>query len=799
MTADLRLALRLLARQPGYAAIVILTLGLGIGAVSAVFTLADPLIFRALPFADADRIVEVRANVPTGTLVRLHADDFVVLSEHATTLDAVATAGGLHVGTLAGSAEPVLGYGVSREFLRLTGLSPALGRVFAAGEYDRVEDTPPVVAMLTWPFWQSAFGGRRDVIGQRLELSARTPLSMTIVGVLPREFFFPEAVNEAPGFLVPDRLNPAYLGRPNVYPTIFARVRPDATFAQAEAELTGLLRTVEAANPKFEQSRRARVLPLQAQLFKGLRTPLLLLFTATACLLLLAWVNLSHLMRARVQARTREVAVRLSLGAGRWRIARQTFVEIGVLSLLGAAAGLGIGQALHTWGMSITPRFDHVYRLLPGSLDARVVLFAMGLALAGVVVTGLGPVVRATRGDLRESLSVLPERARRWRAGGEALALAGQTAFAIGLLVTCLLVVRSFVGVVTRDRGFDPASVQLASVQWPAGADTATLAGYHRGLVAELGRVRGVAAAALGNGVPALTLPEAAFDAAGTSRREVVLFQTSGGFAGALQMHLEEGRLFTDDEAFRGEPYAVVDRGAADLMWPGQPATGQIVRTGSGRTFTVVGVVARVRTRFYDDDTAASGIVLATPDLKAPAVVNRLSTVVRFDRRRPPSPEELAAAARRVHPAAAWRGAAGLSSWERLVGQPRFLASALGLLAAVTAALATLGVLGVVSHYVARRTREIGIRIAIGATPARVRRSVLRAALVPALVGIAGGLALAYWWSASVRSVLLGIGPHDPWSFAGAAFVTLVIVVAAGLRPAIAASRIDPIRTLRVE
>jgi predicted lysophospholipase L1 biosynthesis ABC-type transport system permease subunit len=205
-----------------------------------------------------------------------------------------------------------------------------------------------------------------------------------------------------------------------------------------------------------------------------------------------------------------------------------------------------------------------------------------------------------------------------------------------------------------------------------------------------------------------------------------------------------------------------------------------------------------VRARLFDA-SAASGTVFTTLDLAAPAVANRLMTVLRFDDRRPPAATELASAVARVDPSIKWRGTAGLSSWERLVGQPRFLASALGVLAAVTVVLAGLGILGVVSHHVARRTREIGIRVAIGASRGRVRALVLRHAMAPALAGVGIGLLFAYWWSASVRAVLLGIGPHDPWSFAAAAAVTLGIVALASLRPAIRASRVDPIRALRTD
>jgi putative ABC transport system permease protein len=798
MRADLRLAIRLLRHQPGYAAIVILTLGFGIGGVAAVFTLADPMIFRPLPYAEADRIVEVRAQVKDTVSQRLHADDFVAIASQARTLDAAATLEGPYLGSFRGSADPVLGGGVSANFLRLTGLSPVLGRVFRPEEYERDRSQLPTVAMITWGFWRQAFGANPDVVGQRLDLGGPQSLSMEIVGVLPREFFYPETANQAPVFIVPGRLDPRYLGRANIYPTILARVRPESTFAQAEAELQPLLAGVEHANPTFEQGRRPRLIKLQELLFSSLRTPLLLLFIATGCVLMLAWVNLSHLAQAHARARARDVAVRLALGAGRWRILRQGMVEAGVLCALGSAAGLAIGSGLFTWGMSRTPRFSHLYRLMPAGLSARVVLVTLGLAVLGMLAVGAWPAWRAARRDLRATLDVWTGRVRGWRLGGESLAIAGQAALAVGLVVTCLLVVRSFIAVATADRGFDPARVELARLAMPGGGEPAATAFRYRRLVDEISRVPGVDAVAAGNGVPALTLPEAPVDTAGAPVRNITAFQVSGRFPDAMGMRLEEGRLFDDAEGFAAMPVAVVDRTAATLMWPGESSLGQTVRLRGGRTFQVVGVLAQVGTDFYSPETRR-GTVFVSIDSTANAVVSRLMVVVRVNPSRPPTDGDLAAAAKRADPGIGWNGMAGMSSWERLIGQPRFLASSLGVLAALTALLAGFGVFGVVSHLVSRRTREIGIRMALGADRARVRRLVVRQAVVPAVIGVGAGLLLAFWWSASVRSVLTGIGPHDPWSFAVAALATVLTVAVATLEPAIRASRLDPARTLRAE
>jgi predicted permease len=512
--------------------------------------------------------------------------------------------------------------------------------------------------------------------------------------------------------------------------------------------------------------------------------------------MMLALVNLAHFAQARAGARARDLAVRLALGAGRWRVARLLLAEAGVLAVAGGAAGILVCQMLFTWGLSRTPRFSHIYRLVPAGLDTRVVAFAIGLAAVAMLALALWPAIRTSRGDLRAALAAVPGARRRgWRVGGEALAIVGQTAFAVGLVVTCLLVVRSFAGLLSADRGYEPARVQLARVTVPDDGTPVSRAANYRQLIAGLNAVRGVEAAAAGNGVPGLTLPEGLADADGQPIADITAFQVSGQFTAAMAMQLEEGRLFDDHEAFGGAPVALVDRGAADTLWPGEPALGKTIWLRSGRSLVVVGVLRQVRARLFSEETTG-GIALVSID---PASIRRLSVILRLDARRPPADAELAAAASNAVPGAAWNGTAGMSSWERLVGQPRFLASALGVLASLTVLLAGFGVLGVVSHVVSRRTREMGIRIALGADRARVRRLVIGLAVWPAAVGVTAGLVLAYWWSASVRAVVVGMSPHDPWSFSVAAVATLVTVLVATLKPASRASRVDPAHALREE
>jgi predicted permease len=744
----------------------------------------------------------VRGKGANGEKIGLHMDDYVAIAAASKTLEKISTVDEPLYGSFAGSTDLQLGGGVTKDFLALTGLQPVRGRAFTADEYDADARGPASVTMITWALWQEHFGGADSAVGSQLVLGGPLAVSAKIVGVLPRDFFFPETINQAPSFIVPSRVDARYLGNRNAYPSIIASVRPGYSFAQSEAEVGPILASVEKTVPGFGAGRTARFVSLRDSLFAQMQTPLLLLFIATACLLLLAWVNLAHLAAARATARGRELAIRAALGASRWRMARLMFAEAGVLSILGAIAGLAMGNAMFVAGLARTPKFAHVYRLLPVGLDTRVVAFTLALAALGMFALALWPAWRATRADVRSTLARTPGRARaRWGVGGEALAIAGQAAFAVALVVTCALVVRTFVSMVTEDRGYDPAHVLLAGVQPPQTAKDeapAVLAGRYRALVDELNRVPGIAAAATGNGVPGLTLPEGLVDDAGKRVQNVIAYQASSKMPATMGMRLEQGRLLTDDEAFSGAAVTVVDRTAADILWPGQSALGQTVHTSSARSLQVVGVLERVRV-FFGADADPEGTVFITLDTNAANVVSRLMVAMRYDAARPPAPAQLAATVTHAMPGATWTGSAGMSSWERFVGQPRFLASSLGVLATLTVLLAGFGMLGVVSHLVSRRTREIGIRVALGADRGRVWRLVVRQAMLPAGIGVAIGLVLAFWSSTTVRAVISGVGPHDPLSFVLAAALTLVVGFFACVRPAMRASRIDPAITLRAE
>jgi putative ABC transport system permease protein len=786
---DVRYAGRMARRHPGFATVVVVTLALGIGGVTAVFTLADPVLFRPLPFPHADRLVHVwLRGTPSGYPL---AGDYFKVAERAQSLELVSSTGGPVSGRFRDLPDDLLGIQVTRNYLELLGQQPAIGRGFLAEEYPAPREQP-AVAVITYQFWRQAFGGRSDIVGQSLELGGIRPRSLRIVGVLPESFIYPDATNRAPVFLQPWSVDPAWSANPNLGVEVIARLRSGVTPEQAAAELQPLVAESERENAKVPRNRVVSLNRVQDELFRSLRAPLWTLFAATTCILFLACVNLTHFALARGSSRARELAVRQALGAGRRRLIGQLTIEAAGLCVAGAALGLGLGQMLFRWGMRFTPTYSHIYRLMPGGLDGRVAAAALLLGLVALFFIGIWPAVFATRTNLRSTIADVPR--TRWRGvPREGWITMFQAGFTVAVLVMCALVVRSFIGIVTRPLGYDPDGFRVLSIRGSATLDGAGLIAFHERIVESLSRVPGVAAAGVTNGTPHMTSGFPVTDAAGQPLPNLRAFAVSAGVPTVMGMPLEAGRLFTETEGFRNAPLALVDRRAAELLWPDQEPLGRTLTLRGASTYTVVGILARQQDLAAEQ--SGSGLVLVPLD---PATMRAGLEMVRFAGR-PVSRDVLLGAIRQVDPALTMGSVSTMSSYDRFVGQPRFLASVLGTLGGLTILLAIVGIAGVVGHSVARRTREIGIRLALGADRRRVRTLIVRRALGSAAVGVTCGLIVAFWWAATLKSVLVGMDPHDGWSFVLAAAGTLGLVAIGSAWPAIKASGVDPIVTLRAE
>ncbi|MEX2271340.1 MAG: ABC transporter permease [Vicinamibacterales bacterium] len=791
---DFRHALRHLRAHPGYGAAVVLTLALAIGGVTAVFTLADPLLFKPLPYPNADRIVRLGASSDVGRTMMYYAD-YLWLTQGTASFEAVAQfSGPEHTGTLHEDDPPetdVLVYAVPPTFLDLFGVQPAIGRGFEPHEH---VPAGARVALITHGLWQRAFGGSAAALGKSLKLHGPGGATFDVIGVLPRDFVFPDFVNRAPGVLIPGRDDLADAARPNVMASPFALLKRGVSREQAAIEIQRAFDEVRRDNPAMSVRRSPVITPLKDALFTRVRKPLLTLLALTFLVMLLAFANITHLILARIAARRGEIATRQALGGSRWRTGRLLFVESAALAFLGLAGALLAGRITLDAILGLLPRGAHVYRAIDVGLDARVFLLACGLTLVGLMLFGGVPALKAVRADVRGGLQHQSSRSTsRW--GMSSLVFA-QTATAIAVLVAALLVAANFSRLANADLGYDPEGVSTAYLTLPrtavgdqARAERASTE-LRRRIAEFVGRP-----VALGSGIPGMHLVIGLGRVDWPKERRMVTsaFPVSTEFRDVFRLRLAAGRWFSAEEGMSAQPLVVVDARTAMLLWPGQNPIGQLARDSEGIERRVIGVVEPLKTSLagtrFQQSTA---FVPLRKTWRAP-----LTTMWR-GRITPAMRAELRRFARELEP----QGRLSISELnlvDRQLGQPRFLATLLGSLAAVAGLLTLIGLYGVVSHNAVRRTREVGIRIALGADRGAIARLVVMQTLMPAILGMALGLAISVWWTETIRSLLVGIEPHDWRVFASSAVALLAIVGLASWLPARRATRIDPMIALRAE
>ena len=793
MSESLRSAFRQMWRNPGFAIAVVLTLAIGIGATTAVFTLADPMLFRPLPLPNADRLIRFRAaggSSSAGSVGFLRLADALRIAAHHQGLEATCEFELSLWARIEGLGdESVSAYNAAEGCASMFG-RPVRGRLFHADDFGTI-DRMPDVALITHRFWQTAFGGADDVIGRRLQYAGPLPLAFEIVGVLPPNFVVPDIGAPQPGIVLPVHVDSSQQANPLRGSLLIATVKPGVSMEAVRDEAQAIVSAVEAEYPAFPQGRRVSIMPLQRWLFGNVRTPLLTLLAATACALLLACANLAQLFMARLHARQREIGVRLALGVGPWRLARHFIVEAAVLAVLGAAAGLVVAKWTFTFIMASTPDGAHVYRVLPAAIDLRVVGFAGLLTAFALGVYGVVPAVRATRSDVRSSLQVGGTSTPAW-GRRDTLLIFLQTSMALALLVTGALIVRSYVYLATRDVGFEPDEVRWVEIEE---ASTPLTADAYRRLYASL-RDELPVAVALTNGIPGLTVAGRGDRADVTEQPgRLAAYQTTTRFLDVFGIRQVRGRFFSEDEALANAPIAVVDERAAFTLWPGEDPLGKTIRTweGSESTLrTVIGIVATVRRNLLNDGEGTAFVPFTSRGL------GRVPYVVFRPGREAISLDQVSGAVHRASPAVRV-AISRLRMFEGTLGHPRFLATLLGALSLVTIALTIVGIFGIVNHEVVRRTREVGIRMALGADAARIRRLVLLRALVPATAGVAAGILASLWWTRSLQALLYGLESHDVTSFAFAAALVLITVAVAGFFPAWRASRLQPTEALRAE
>ena len=793
MLQDLRFALRLLNRHRGYAAVAVLTIALGVGANTAVFSIADSVLFRPLPFADADRLFVLRIGNPqTGEVYGTLPGSGVETARGTGLFDGMAVVSGRGLRAYAqgaGGLEALALSTVSREYLELLNVRPMLGRPFD------VSDAGSRAVLLTHRAWMRRYGGNPAIVGTLIPSIVRSldganvsdpPLH--VIGVLPPRLRLP-LLSEEDGITL---LDGNALGGPGrTFPPL-VRLRPGVSAAAARAQLASL----QGADLIPGKS-ALRLVPLREEI-AGSQDPVLwLLLSAAATVLLVACVNLANLIVARGSARTRELAIRIALGGSRARLVRLLVTESVCLAAFGTALGLLAAYA--------------GFRLLSGQLppllaavadpafDVRALVFAIASASMAALAFGVLPALRLSRADARNGLGLGRLQAQAQASGrGRQLLVAIEVAICLALLVGAGLVGRSLLALLSQDLGFQSrrivATFDMPTMVVKSGdsvrADFRARGAFFQARLRDLRAVPGVRAAGAGSAEPfSLVRPDAPlFDSRGAQAGGV--YSISSGYFRAMGTPLLAGRDLTNEEGFAAAPVGVLNEMAARRIC-GSVATciGRVVHAPGQPARTIVGVVRDVRqsvrqapmpAMYVPFDRFIIGSIVIDSDDTAE---NREGL-----RRALATSADVRVTVRSLDAAR-----------DREVSPFRFNAIIIGAFALLTLTLALIGIYGVMSAVVGERTREFGIRLALGATRARVKAHVLRQALLPIASGIAVGMMLAVWASSFVASLLYGVVPLDAASFAAAAGVVLVFGLFAALVPACRAGRVDPIVALRAE
>ncbi|MFL5578861.1 MAG: ADOP family duplicated permease [Gemmatimonadaceae bacterium] len=808
---DLRYAVRTTRRAPAFALLVVLALGLGVGATTAIFSVVDAVLLRPLPYQEPARIVAVMHDV---TMPAAPAN-FLDWKREVRAIDAMGAAQA-STATISGDgpAERIIGLRVTSELLPMTGVRPALGRLFGTEAEQPGRDREVV---LSWGFWQRRFAGDRAVIGRSVTLDGQ---AHTIVGVMPAGFDFPSFWVTGVQVWRPLALGANASSREIQTLRVFGRLAAGATLAQARAEVATVAARLERAFPGT--NRKVTVTPLEEIVVGGVRRTLLVLLAAVGLVLLVACANVAHMLLARGAARRRELTVRAALGASRGRIVGQLLTESVVLAAAGGLLGVALAAAgvrgLAALGAGTVPRLELV------SVDGRVLLFAALVSVATGVLFGLAPALRAARDDLASAM-----RDARGSTGGarearvRSVLVASEFALALVLLAGAGLAIRSFERLRAVDPGLDPRGVLSAevSVYGTGAAAPERRAAFYDELLARARRIPGVQSASLVNHVPLAgdewrlsyavegrPLPEQGAWPAATYR---VSFP---GYLGTVGARLLRGRDVGEGDREDAPGVAVVNETFARRTWPGEDAIGKRIVIGDPREgapwLTVVGVVHDVvRSRWTDEPHEE----VYVPWRQAPMYrtsdgghVGYMTLVLRLACAREarcdaasvaPAVREAVASLDRSVPVSA------VQTMDAAVAdanaRPRFTLFLLACFAGVALALAAVGIYGVMSYAVAQRTREIGVRLALGAAPHTVLRLVVAQGMGVALAGIVAGVLGALVLTRLMAGMLYGVAPTDPATFALVPLVLGLVALVATLVPALRATRIDPLLALRGE
>jgi predicted permease len=818
---DLRYSLRLIARAPLFSVLVIATLALAIGANTAIFSVVNGVLLRALPFESPERLVVLYKDGPAGRTFGFSAPDFVAFRERARSYQGIAAYGIVEF-ELSGVATPerIKVARISASLLDVLGVTPALGRAFTSEE----DTGRQPVAILSEALWRRSFAAAPSVIGQPLILDRR---AYTIVGVMPAHASFPyrgpRLNNEPAAVFVPISFSDLELRAfGSMYnKTVVARLKTGVTMEQARAEAAEISRQIGAELypadlRELGTNLKTSITPMQDEIVGNVRRLLYVLLSAVGVVLLIACADIACLMLTRVAGRERELAIRTALGAGRGRVMRLMLMETGVL----AAVGTALGAALAWWGQRVLlaaapveiPRAQEI------AFDVRVLAFTVAVSIAAALITGLLPAWEASR---RDSNAALKEGGRTGAGGARQQRIfAGlvtlQFAGAVVLLAAGGLLMRSFIRLMTVDPGFKSDHVVSAATSLPfrsyrTGGDMRL---FYSRLLESARTLPGVTAVGAATDLP-LTVrdrrvftvenPQAA-TASGVAANDYVM----GQYFEALGVRIVSGRALSDADTLVSEPVVVVNETLARRYWPGEDPIGQRLAWGMpanhGPWMRIVGVIGDIKQaglaaptepQTWQPWTQVSDQLLGS---NVPGIFRSMRLMVRSQ----VPPASLVSAirdqVRALDPALPVSDVQTLDDVVAASAAPqRFNAALLGGFAGIALLLAAVGIGGVLAITVSRRTQEFGVRLALGADAAAVVRMVIRQGMTLVAAGLAIGLPIAFAATRLLTSLLFETTAHDVVTFAGATVVLCVVACAACMAPAVRASRVDPMRALRID
>lgn len=800
---DIRYGARNLLRTPGFTAVAILTLALGIGANTAVFSVVNAVLLRPLAYRDPDRLVTLLHDGTDPVAVANYID----WRDQSRSFEAMGAAEYWSPNlTNSDPPEHLIGLKLTQELLPMLGIEPLLGRLFIAGEDQKGSEHEVI---LSYRLWVRRFNRDPAVLGKQITLNGE---GYTVVGVMPKEFKFAPFWATRAELWVPQAFGDRIHNRGGNSLRVFARLKQDATLAQARAEMATITARLDRQYPG--SNRRVEITPLKENVVGKVETPLLMLMGAVGFVLLIACANVTHMLLARTADRQREIAVRTALGAGRARVIGQFLTENFLLASAGASAGLLIAF----WGTKALVALSPAY--LPGvdnvGIDARVLLFSLGATVLMSVVFGLAPAMHAAIGNLSGALKEGGRAGTDGRRRNQirSFLVASEFALAFVLLIGAGLMIRSFSALQSVDPGFNPKNVlsMVVSVAGSQEAEASRRPIFYRQLLEQVRALPGVESASGINHLPLVgdmwgrSLTFEGRPAARPGEQPAAVYRiVMPGYFETMRLPVLRGRAIASTDDMRAPGVVIINERAASSYWPGEDPIGKRIAIGDAKDWlTIIGVVKNAKQLDWASvpypEVYLAG--LQTRDyLEDPQAHMAYITLVA---RTTGDPADMAPAVKRI----VWSLNRNLPVSEVLTmdqvvaiatAQPRFEMLLLGAFAAVALVLAAVGIYGVMNYSVSRRTHEIGIRMSLGASRAEVLRMVvtqgMKQALTGSIVGIAGALVL----SRLMDKILYGVRSTDPFTFGAVAFVLGLAALLATCVPARRAIRIEPMVALRNE